>query len=282
MSSNRRFNLIHNNHSIRTIDDLREYCAIEQLLIDYREGKLRRWLKALKIFNNVILAIDNIAAEDELDIMVELVKILDIDIEIAEEYKRKYLEIKCLFDTGNDLLNSGQYKEAISFCNQSLEIDSCYINAYWVRGIAYSNLKEYEKAISDLNKIIELNPDDGEAYCARGTIHRGLNQYEKAISDYTKAIELNPDSTNAYRCRSADYIDLEEYEKALNDCNKVLELDPYCAYTYYCRGNAFCGLIEYEKAISDFETALRLNPTFSNARNNYEIAYLRLDRIQKC
>jgi len=47
MSSNRRFNLIHNNHSIRTIDDLREYCAIEQLLIDYREGKLRRWLKAL-------------------------------------------------------------------------------------------------------------------------------------------------------------------------------------------------------------------------------------------
>jgi hypothetical protein len=89
MSSNRRFNLIHNNHSIRTIDDLREYCAIEQLLIDYREGKLRRWLKALRGFNNIIIEIDCLSVENDLEIAQELVRILEIKQQIFEDYQSK-------------------------------------------------------------------------------------------------------------------------------------------------------------------------------------------------
>jgi hypothetical protein len=87
MSSNRRFNLIHNNHSIRTIDDLREYCAIEQLLIDYREGKLQRWLKALRCFGDIIVEIDCLLVENDLEIAQGLVTILGIKQQIFENYQ---------------------------------------------------------------------------------------------------------------------------------------------------------------------------------------------------
>ena len=89
MSSNRRFNLIHNNHSIRTIDALREYCAIEQLLIDYREGKLRRWLKALRCFDDILNKINCLSIENNLEIAQELVRILEIKQQIFEDYQAK-------------------------------------------------------------------------------------------------------------------------------------------------------------------------------------------------
>ena len=92
MSRKLRFNLIHNNQNIRTIDELREYCTIEQLLIDlidYREGKLQRWLIALKFFGDVIVEIDSLSVENDLEIAQELVRILEIKQQIFEDYRAK-------------------------------------------------------------------------------------------------------------------------------------------------------------------------------------------------
>jgi hypothetical protein len=89
MSRNLRFNLIHNNQKIRTIDKLREYCTIEQLLIDYCEGKLQRWLKALRGFDNIIIEIDCLSVENDLEIAQGLVTILGIKQQIFENYQAK-------------------------------------------------------------------------------------------------------------------------------------------------------------------------------------------------
>jgi hypothetical protein len=89
MSRHLRFNLIHNNQSIRTLDKLREYCAIEQLLIDYREGKLQRWLKALRCFGDIIVEIDCLLVENDLEIAQGLVTILGIKQQIFENYQAK-------------------------------------------------------------------------------------------------------------------------------------------------------------------------------------------------
>ena len=89
MSSNRRFNLIHNNQIIRTIYELREYCAIEQLLMDYFEGKLQRWLKALRGFDDIIIKIDSLSVENDLEIARGLVTILEVKQQIFEDYQAK-------------------------------------------------------------------------------------------------------------------------------------------------------------------------------------------------
>jgi G3E family GTPase len=89
MSRNLRFNLIHENQNIRTIDELREYCAIEQLLIDYREGKLQRWLKALRCFDDILNKINCLSIENNLEIAQELVRILEIKRQIFEDYQAK-------------------------------------------------------------------------------------------------------------------------------------------------------------------------------------------------
>ncbi|MGB5595031.1 MAG: hypothetical protein WBM62_13465, partial [Crocosphaera sp.] len=52
-----KFALNHNGIKIRTLDELRKYCNIDQLLKDYRDGKLRRWLEALKNLDNLRVGI---------------------------------------------------------------------------------------------------------------------------------------------------------------------------------------------------------------------------------
>jgi G3E family GTPase len=89
MSRKLKFYLRHNNQSIRTIDGLREYCSIEQLLIDYREGKLRRWLIALRCFDDIIVEIDCVSVENDLEIAQELVRILEIKQQAFEDYQAK-------------------------------------------------------------------------------------------------------------------------------------------------------------------------------------------------
>jgi G3E family GTPase len=105
MSRHQRFNLIHNNHRIRTIDDLREYCAIEQLLIDYREGKLRRWLIALRCFDDIIVEIDCVSVENDLEIVQELVRILEIKQQIFEDYQAKLERVNNRHIPAKDIQN---------------------------------------------------------------------------------------------------------------------------------------------------------------------------------
>ena len=89
MPRNLKFNLIHNNQIIRTIDELREYCAIEQLLIDYREGKLQRWLQALRCFDDIINEINCLSVENDLELAEKLVRVLEIKRQIFEDYQAK-------------------------------------------------------------------------------------------------------------------------------------------------------------------------------------------------
>jgi G3E family GTPase len=86
MPKNRRFYLNHNQLFIRTIDDLRMNCSIEQLLLDYRDGKLQRWLKSLKCMSTEILRIEDLDRSSDLEIAEKLSQILGIEETIVRTY----------------------------------------------------------------------------------------------------------------------------------------------------------------------------------------------------
>ncbi|MGB5772260.1 MAG: tetratricopeptide repeat protein, partial [Crocosphaera sp.] len=141
-----KFALNHNGIKIRTLDELRKYCNIDQLLKDYRDGKLRRWLEALKNLDNLVLAIENISAEDDLELAEELVRIIDIDRQVWEEYKVKIESYQKFFESGYLHYNLSEYDKAIADYTKAIELNPNYAYAYNNRGLAYYNLKEYQKA----------------------------------------------------------------------------------------------------------------------------------------
>ena len=163
MSRKLKFALNHNGTPIRTLDELRKDCDIDQLLKDYRDGKLRRWLKALRNLDNLVAVIDDLSAEDDLEVAEELVRIIDIDRQVLEEYNVKIESSQKFFESGDLHYNLKEYQKAIADYTKVIKLNSNYAEAYFYRGIAYDNLGEYQKAIADYNKAIEVEPNDANA-----------------------------------------------------------------------------------------------------------------------
>lgn len=167
MARKLKFSLIHNNQPIRTLDDLRKDCDLNQLLIDYREGKLKRWLETFRIFDNLIQTMDNSivlvldkkkSSQDDLEVAKELVEILGLNNKKLTDYEQKFREARKFVEIG--------------------------LNCY--------NLQEYEKAIAEYEQALEINPSNASIYQNRGNAYRELQNKTKAIADYSEALKLNP------------------------------------------------------------------------------------------
>ena len=93
--------------------------------------------------------------------------------------------------------------------------------AYDGRSAAYQNLGQFENAISDFDRSIELDPTSALAYAGRGAAYASLGQHQRAIEDYSqagalfhtqgqheqareqydKSIALDPDYATSYSAR---------------------------------------------------------------------------------
>ena len=154
MPKNLKFNLIHNNRIIRTIDELREYCVIEQLLIDYREGKLQRWLKSSREFGNIIAEIDSLSVENDPEIAQELVRILEIKQQIFASYQTKLEKINNYHIPRKDRQDfSSIFSSVNSFSVLNTFFEQRHLPVTIVTGLTKSSTK------SLINQIIESRKD---------------------------------------------------------------------------------------------------------------------------
>ena len=60
---------------------------------------------------------------------------------------------------------------------------------------------EYDHAIADLDQAIRLKPDFADAYFSRGLAYSDKGDYDRAITDFDQAIRLKPDAAYAYNGR---------------------------------------------------------------------------------
>ncbi|HEX3078483.1 MAG TPA: tetratricopeptide repeat protein [Lachnospiraceae bacterium] len=145
----------------------------------------------------------------------------------SEVYAVKYYDYagRCLYHLKN-------YKEAMIYLNQAIQIDQKNIDAYSFRGECYFQLGNYEEAFRDFNKAIQQDGSDANQYNDRGRSYRQLHEYENARKDFERAIELEADHPYVWGHLGELYIQLGDREKAMDILNQALIINP-----------------EYEKAI---------------------------------
>jgi tetratricopeptide (TPR) repeat protein len=143
---------------------------------------------------------------------------------------------KELTQKGRELLEKGEYVEALFNLNKAIEIDPNYAAAYYLRGNIKDNFEDRHGAMKDYNVAIEKNPKFVDAFFARGNVKMKLQDYYGAIDDYTMAITLNENYVEAYfnRGRAKQY--LQAYQDAINDCTKIIQINPKNVDAYYMRG----------------------------------------------
>ena len=106
-------------------------------------------------------------------------------IEVIEELSQPdYLLL------ADNQIDNEMYNAAIKVLSKSIEQDLNKIEAYYMRGLAYTQIDEPYLAIEDFDKAIEIYPEYADAYYGRGLSYLFINENQKAISDIKKALSL--------------------------------------------------------------------------------------------
>jgi tetratricopeptide (TPR) repeat protein len=184
----------------------------------------------------------------------------------------------------------GEYKEAITFYEKSLEIKQRtlppnhlnFASTYNNIGSVYYSMGEYPKALSSYEKALEIrkqslppnHPDLAASYNNIGLVYEKIGNYPKAISSHEKALEIkkqslppnHPGLAASYNNISLVYEKIGEYPKALSSHEKALEIKkqslppnhPGLAASYNNIGLVHEKMGNYPKALSSHEKALEI------------------------
>ena len=87
-------------------------------------------------------------------------------------------------------------------------------------------------AIETCNEIIEKNPSYANAYDSRARFNSALHKEEAAIKDFSKAIEYDPKNGEIYQARAYSLTQLGRYKEAKQDCEQAIK---YGCNTPYVR-----------------------------------------------
>lgn len=84
---------------------------------------------------------------------------------------------------GKIALNNQKYDEAIKLLNTAIELDSSYIDAYYLRSKVWIILDDDLASLQDLKKTISIDEEDPEGYYY-------LSQYYSSNGEYLKALKF--------------------------------------------------------------------------------------------
>ena len=92
---------------------------------------------------------------------------------------------------GNSLLAQKKYQDAINVFDKIIKSSPKNADAYYSRGVAYSNLGNTIEAISDYTRANFFNPQKVEALINRGSTFSGMQKYDDALNDFNSAIKIH-------------------------------------------------------------------------------------------
>jgi tetratricopeptide (TPR) repeat protein len=164
-------------------------------------------------------------------------------------------------------LEIGRYDEAYEDAQTTLQLDSNYAYAYYIRG--YSNLgkQNYHAAILDFDIYLDSEPLNSYGFHARGYCKWKIENLEDAIKDYDKAISLNSKHFDALTDRGMIWASLKEYDKAIENYNQAILVNKNYTHAHNNKGVAYYDKKQFDLALDAFNSAIEID-------SNYYRAYL--------
>ncbi|MBD2566568.1 tetratricopeptide repeat protein [Anabaena lutea] len=184
----------------------------------------------------------------------------------ADEYMR----------LGNECRDREDYRGAVNYYSQVLQLQPNNVDAYNQRGRAMYYLGDTQGGIEDFNQAIRINPNYAHSYYRRGVVRSELGDKQSAIEDYTQAIKIDPNFAYAYYVRGIAHSKLGDRQSAIEDYTQTIKIDPNFAYAYYKRGVARNELGDKQRAIEDYTQAIKIDPNSTDAYYNRGIARYQL------
>ncbi|MBA3534123.1 MAG: O-antigen ligase family protein [Ardenticatenales bacterium] len=118
----------------------------------------------------------------------------------------------------------GLYDEAIIKLEQSLIIDSRWVDTYQLHASISLDQLKYEQALADYEHILQLRPNSLPALSGKAFALAKLERLDEAISTTLQALALDPSDYTSYKNLALLYQEDGQYEEALRAAHTALSL----------------------------------------------------------
>ena len=107
----------------------------------------------------------------------------------APEGERQLTAIEW-FRQGYSAAVVGNYQEAVASYDRAIAQNPNFMEAYYVRGVAYNNMADPNRAIQDLDRAIAMDGKFAGAYYHRGLALKKMGIPDKALEDHKTSARL--------------------------------------------------------------------------------------------
>ena len=134
-------------------------------------------------------------------------------------------EIESLLKSGQTSLNLGNPKEALTFYQKVLDIESHNIEALLKKGHILGKLARFDQAIVCYDDVLSQEQGNLLALLNKGLAHHYIGQYDIALRCYDIVLKEKPQNTTALYNKASSLIKSGKINDGLELLSQVIKLD---------------------------------------------------------
>jgi len=203
---------------------------------------------------------------------------------VFSQKNKKTASAQSYIEQGEAEWEVSNYKDAITWFNKAIKIDSTRGDIYYKRAKSFVQIQDFWEAEKDLKTADSLGFTDSEMNFYWGVVSFGQGNYERAVRFLEQALQegFQNDSFFIYLAETYKYLDknklaLQFYEKALEAAGAEQKNE-----IYFLRANYFYEKEEWSKAHKDLESILATQARFWKAYKLKAEIYFRQEKDKEC
>ncbi len=182
-------------------------------------------------------------------------------------------QAKAYFKNGLDLLQSGDYAQAIPQFDLAIGLDSTYFEAIHNKAICLWGLKQQKEAMELMDNALEINSRYLPSMLQKYFWCRALRNDSEMVSIAEQLVLAFPDSLRFTDLRAQAYLENKQYSKALKDFTYLIDTQPSQVEHLINRAMVFYLIRDYIAAEIDLNLAKKLAPFNAIPPNNLALVF---------
>ncbi len=169
------------------------------------------------------------------------------------------------FERAKLCIDQHQHQLAIALLRRVIRQNEDHIEAWYLLGFAFSELKRRPQAIECFDRVVQLAPQWSEGWANRGWNKLWMRDPRGAVKDLVRAVEIQPHSAVAFSNLGLAYLRLKQIDKAAEAFEQAAKSDPNSELYAYRLARCLAKAGDREGSVRWLRRTCEISPTYLRA-----------------